>query len=109
MSPIVLWPHHFDMSFLWFVTSNTDEHSAPHFNFGFAPFSDDIERPYFYAYAWGDKTGYVEVPLDPPARPSGRAWAGLYAEYDTLRNEPAFSETVEEMFAQFHTRALKQF
>lgn len=109
MTPLVLWPHHFDLSFMWFVTSNTDEHTAPHLNFGFAPFSDDIERPYFYAYGWGDKTGYVDVALDPPAQASGRRWAGLYAAYDDMRTDESFTQTVEKMLMQFHRRAIKQF
>src|SRR5919109_78870 len=33
-TPIVVWPEHFDLSFLWFATERaTDE--FPHMNFGF--------------------------------------------------------------------------
>ena len=50
-TPIILWPHGFDLSTLWFV-EGMDEHNDPHLNFGFSPGTADVGQPYFYFYAW---------------------------------------------------------
>lgn len=105
MSPIVIWPHHFDMAFMWFATENMDEHKAPHLAIGFAPFSNGINRPYFYAYGWSQETGYVQVELDPPAQAITESYTGLYAEYDTLRTEDKFNNVIEKMFLAYHAKA----
>ncbi len=68
LTPIVLWPHHFDLSTLWFPGGEIDDH-APHLNFGFAPFSDGIYEPYLYAYAYPYPAHY-----NPPALPAGTRW-----------------------------------
>lgn len=105
MSPIVIWPHHFDMAFMWFATESMDEHTAPHLALGFAPFSDGIDRPYFYAYGWSQKTGYVQVEIDPPAQAITESYTGLYAEYDTLRKEGNFNQVIADMLLAYHRKA----
>ncbi len=105
MSPIVIWPHHFDMAFMWFATESMDEHTAPHLAIGFAPFSDGINRPYFYGYGWSQETGYVQVALDPPAQAITESYTGLYAEYDTLRTEDNFNQVIEDMLLAYHHKA----
>lgn len=49
-SAISLWPHGFDLSFLWFKEGSNEE-KDPHMNFGFSPGLDD-GKPYVYFYAW---------------------------------------------------------
>jgi len=105
MSPIVIWPHHFDMAFMWFATMNMNEHEAPHLAIGFAPFSDGINRPYFYGYAWSKDTGYIQVELDPPAQAITEGYTGLYAEYDTLRTEDNFNQVMENMLLAYQRKA----
>lgn len=82
-TPVILWPHGFDLSTLWFV-DRTDEHKDPHINFGFSPGTSDVGQPYFYFYAW-------PVPDDLPGqlRPELKwhtAWAtpGAVLTYDTF-------------------------
>ena len=49
MTPVVVWPEHFDLSTLWFHPENAGmDAMQAHMNFGFAPFSDGFERPYSY-------------------------------------------------------------
>lgn len=105
MSPIVIWPHHFDMAFIWFATENMDEHKAPHLTIGFAPFSDGINRPYFYGYGWSQETGYIQVEPDPPAQAITEVYTGLYAEYDTLRTEDNMNQVIEDMLLAYHRKA----
>lgn len=105
MTPLVLWPHHFDLAFIWFVTERMDEQSDPQIAYGFAPFSPGLERPYFYAYAWSQPTGYLHLPLAAPAQALSEPYAGLYAPYDTLRQAREFDTAVETMLMSYHLNA----
>lgn len=87
MTPIVLWPHHFDLSMLWFLGHAIDDYQ-PHLNFGFAPFSAGIEHPYLYAYAYPYPDRY-----DPPTLPTGAhwhtaGWTGVVLPYPVIAAQP---------------------
>ncbi len=108
MTPLVLWPHHFDLAFIWFAADGKNEQSAPQIAYGFAPFSPGLERPYFYAYAWSEPTGYLQLPLEAPARALKEPYIGLYAPYDALREGPTFDASVETMLMSYHREAAGQ-
>lgn len=84
-SPIVLWPHGFDLSFIWFTDKKGfDEKEHKHMNFGFSPGAKN-QRPYLYFYAWPVPEGLVGSKL--PAK--GRwieEWStpGAAFDYDYL-------------------------
>ena len=83
MTPIVVWPEHFDLSFLWFATERaTDE--FPHMNFGFAPFDDQSAQPYLYAYAYPMPEGFERLPLPSLAQWHTEGWKGVVVPYDEL-------------------------
>jgi hypothetical protein len=90
MTPVVLWTHHFDLSFLWFATNTPDEHTQPHFNFGFAPFTgDEFPRPYLYSYMYPLPEGMtnddlIKTELPMPIRWHHGSWTGAILEYDEL-------------------------
>ncbi len=105
MTPPVLWPHHFDMGFIWFPDGGYDEHTDPHMSFGFAPFSAGLDRPYIYAYAWSKATGYVRAPVSAPARAITDGYTGMYAAYDDLREAEDFEAVVASMLLEFQRRA----
>jgi hypothetical protein len=92
-SHVVLFPHHFDLSFLWFRQEGQGE-NAPHINFGFSTGDSTFPRPYVYAYIWlGDK--YL-MPFDAPhpARHDA-AWPnGAVIDYDTLRYQTDWRVTL---------------
>jgi hypothetical protein len=96
MSPIVVWPHHFDLSFLWFATDKASE-QAPHMNFGFAPFSEGLPRPYLYVYAWPIPAGLMEVKLPARAHRHTSGWKGVLVHYDDLVNEGEPETVIEEI------------
>lgn len=87
MTPLVVWPHHFDLSMLWFSGTGSDEHTDPHINLGFAPFSDGFPRPYIYAYAWPTPRGTTNTLLPSPARWHRASWNGVVIDYDVLRTD----------------------
>ncbi|MCY3798001.1 MAG: DUF5996 family protein [Chloroflexi bacterium] len=105
MTPLALWPHHFDLAFIWFPTDKTDEQSDPQIAYGFAPCSPGLERPYFYAYAWSKASGYLDFPLDAPAQAIREGYIGLYAGYDELRDEAQHGAVLEKMLLNYHHRA----
>jgi hypothetical protein len=97
MSPVVVWSHHFDVSFLWFATNEAEE-SAPHMNFGFSPGDAGIPRPYFYAYAYPSPESLTQIILPPPARWHSEGWTGARIDYDDVRQSDSFETDIEAIF-----------
>lgn len=98
MTPVVVWPHHFDLSFLVFTTPDATE-EAPHMNFGFAPFSDGVERPYLYAYAWPlPDTGYATTSMPPHVRLNSPEFSGPLVWYDDFAGMDDTEGFVETTF-----------
>ena len=87
MTPMVVWPHGFDLSFLWFRGNDLDEHSQPHMNFGFSPGSAGFPRPYIYAYAYPPPKDLTERPIPAPARWFTESWNGAVVDYDNLADD----------------------
>jgi hypothetical protein len=101
MTPIVVWPEHFDLSFLWFATENATE-TGPHLNFGFAPYSPGIERPYLYSYAHPLSADFDSPQLPPPATWHTAGWTGVVVPYDELVKVTDPEAVVEETFAEIY-------
>lgn len=100
-TPVVVWPEHFDLSFLWFPTSQTND-EAPQMNFGFAPFSPDLPRPYLYAYAYPMSAGFEQLSLPQGARWHTEGWQGLVFPYDELAAKADFEQAIEDAFRQIY-------
>jgi hypothetical protein len=99
MTPIVVWPEHFDLSFLWFSTETADaEH--PHMNFGFAPFADDSDRPYLYDYAYPMPDGFEQLPPPNGAGWHTAGWQGVTFPYDTLAAEDDPEARIEAFYTE---------
>lgn len=102
MTPAALFPHHFDLSMLWFKDhTQIDEHKHAHLNIGFSVGDATIPRPYFYIYGWRPD-GYV---VDAFALPSGAQWEnaafeGARIDYDVIRQMPQPHITLENMLVK---------
>ena len=107
LSPLALWPHHFDLAFLLFPGAGHDERKDPQLAFGFALFSDGWDRPYVYAYGWSQEAGYVDIPVVSPAQAVSDGYTGLYAAYDDLRSLSDFSAAIENMLLAYARDALQ--
>jgi Family of unknown function (DUF5996) len=81
-SPLVVWPHHFDLSTLWFA-DEMDEHK-PHLNLGFAPFDSVHSEPYVYAYAYPMPDKFETLPLPKPAMWHLGPWQGMWIPFAEL-------------------------
>ena len=97
MTPVVVFPHHFDISFLWFAEGH-DEHEHPHVNFGFSPESPGFPRPYFYFYVYPEPDGVKDITLPAPGRWVDEPWSGAVLEYDAIRDSHDFEGDVMACF-----------
>jgi hypothetical protein len=103
-SPVTLWPHGFDLSFLWF-SSGSDERRDPHLNFGFSPFTPDVGQPYVYFYAYPVLPG-LENEIPAPMH-WHTAWAtpGGVLEYDQFAGTNDPEGMVEDVLLQVYRAA----
>lgn len=98
VTPLVVWPHGFDASQLWFPGGDPDEHQQAHLNFGFSPGSAGLPRPYVYAYASPLPDGLTGSSLPPLARWHTQGWTGVVIDYDTLaRTDSPEAELVDTL------------
>ncbi|GAB4571230.1 MAG: hypothetical protein Kow0077_07420 [Anaerolineae bacterium] len=75
---LVLWPHGFDLAFLWFEDeSASDEAKDQHIGIGFSPGSPGLAAPYFYLYLWPMPEGLSGTSLPAPARWHSDGWTGV--------------------------------
>jgi hypothetical protein len=95
MSPMVVFPHGFDLSFLWFSRGFVEEQD-PHLNFGFSPGSPGLPRPYIYMYARPIPDGLFDVKLPALARWYRERWHGVVMDYDTLAKESDHETVLED-------------
>lgn len=93
ITDLVLFPHHFDFSFLWFNVPVENEHQ-PHMNFGFSGGDDAIPMPYLYAYAWSEGTGYITLDVPPPWQHHEAFTSGIMTAYDDLQSAGAVTKTL---------------
>ncbi len=96
-TPLIVWPHGFDLSFLWFATATASE-EAPHLAFGFSPYSAGLGRPYFYTYAYPVPDGLLDLKLPPLTRWQTEGWTGTVTAYDDLTSMPDFAVTIFHIF-----------
>jgi hypothetical protein len=101
-TPLILWPHHFDISTLWFHLSNPemDDH-GPHLNFGFSPFTPgQYPEPYLFVYAYPYPEPFDPPPLPAPAFWHDEGWRGVVVRYEDLRRQADPVGLVEEIALQ---------
>lgn len=96
MSPMIIWPHGFDLSSLWFARGSV-EGKDPHLNIGFSPGSPGFPRPYIYIYAHPMPVGMSEVELPEPAYWTHERWTGIVIDYDYLAAQSDHEAVLEGM------------
>lgn len=102
MTPLVVWPEHFDLATIFFPMTNLsmDEY-GPHVSLGFAPYSPgQYERPYLYGYAYPYRDDIDLPSLAAPAFWNTAGWRGVVIHYDDIaaQEDPvAFVEQQAQM------------
>lgn len=92
-SPVQLWPHHFDLSLVWFSgrevnTAPGEESSPEQIGFGFSTGDEGIAEPYFYANPWPPPAGIFDTPLPSGAQWHTQGWQGGLLLYRTVAAAP---------------------
>lgn len=106
VTPMVVWPHGFDLSTLYFPGNTPDEHAQPHINIGFSPTSAGFPRPYLYAYVSPMPEGATLIPLPSLARWTTDSWTGVVIDYDALRATDHPVAALEDTLRTVFTRLL---
>lgn len=101
LSPMIVWPHGFDLSFLWFP-KGADESKDPHMNFGFSPGSPGFPRPYIYIYAHPIPEGFMAIKLPEGARWNREKWTGVLIDYDYLAGHADHEGLLENMLHEIY-------
>ena len=101
-SPLVVWPHGFDLSFLWFATAEASE-QAPHMAFGFSPGSPGLDRPYVYSYVYPVPEELTDRDLPPHTHWHIEGWTGTVTAYDDLAGRDDASAVVVDTLHALYT------
>ena len=100
-TPAIVWPHGFDLSFLWFATDRASE-EAPHMAFGFSPGSAGLDRPYIYTYVYPLPENLTSYELLPHTRWHTQGWTGTVTAYDDLISQQNPETVIEEILHTLH-------
>lgn len=100
-TPVIVWPHGFDLSFLWFATDEASE-KAPHIGFGFSPSSEGLDRPYIYSYPFPLPADVTSLPLPPLARWHTGNWTGTVIDYDRLLDMAEPDQVAEKALREIY-------
>lgn len=106
MTPIVLWEHGFDISFVWFRGNHPDEHHEPHINIGFSPGSPGFEQPYLYGYASPMPDNVTARTLPPEAYWTTERWKGAVLPYSAIAASADPVDFVERYARAIHSALL---
>ncbi len=93
MSPIMLWPGHFDLAMMWLAGEKIpgqdpadEEYSDKQMNFGFSLGDDLLPAPYFYITAYPMPEAFPALPLPAGARWQDDGFNGVVLDYAELAN-----------------------
>jgi hypothetical protein len=100
LSPMIVWPEHFDMSTIWFATPEMDEYKS-HINIGFAPYTDGhFEKPYLYAYTYPYPQTFTMPFLSEPLKWEYKAYNGILVSYEDIARQEHPEAYVEQICAR---------
>lgn len=91
-SPILLYPHHFDLSLVWFP--HNDERQLA---LGFSTGDSVITEPYFYLTAYPEPKGFAKLILPGQAYWQSSGFSGAILPYDGLSR----SQDPEKLFKSY--------
>jgi hypothetical protein len=101
VSPILLYPHHFDVSLVWYPFDDDRQIAI-----GWSSGDDTIPEPYVYATAYPEPDGFAKLPL-----PKGAYWhhTGFRGAILTYAHLQASSDPIAlfERYAQATVLAVK--
>jgi uncharacterized protein DUF5996 len=107
-SPVQLWPHHFDLSVLWFSgrlvpkqDPKNEEYADEQLNFGFSVGDKHSPEPYFYFTAYPLPDELHRFSLSAGASWHSDGWQGVYLPYSSLTKQPVPEESLLNLMRNF--------
>jgi hypothetical protein len=91
-SPILLYPHHFDLSLSWFPKDNEQQLSL-----GWSTGDDTIPEPYVYGTAYPEPPDFKQIKLPYPAYLQSKGFTGAIL----LDKDLAADQEPEKLLAEF--------
>lgn len=108
VSPVLLYPHHFDLSLAWFPNrTNASEKHEKQYTFGFSTGDATITEPYFYATLYPKTSQFDRIVLPAPAYWHHKDFVAAIMNYNdaTSLHDPAnaitaFYKTILAQYSQ---------
>jgi len=98
-SPILLYPHHFDLSLVWFPHDDKRQ-----LGLGFSTGDETIAEPYLYLTAYPAPTSFMDIELPEGAHWQKDGFSGAILPYAMLQA----SDQPEELLDQFAGQTFKK-
>jgi len=92
ISPILLYPHHFDLALSWFPLDDERQ-----FTIGWSTGDEHIPAPYVYVTAYPEPAGFQALTLPAAAQWQNHGFSGAVLTYDTLQH----NQHPESLLAEF--------
>jgi len=83
-SPILLFPHHFDLSLVWFPHDTGDKQDERQLSLGWSTGDETIAEPYVYLTAYPEPAGFTRLPLPEPAYWQTEGFSGAIIKHNDL-------------------------
>lgn len=113
-SPVQLWPHHFDLSLVWFsgrlvpgVDPADEKHADEQMAFGFSTGDAGIPDPYFYITAYPWPAGLEQENLPAGAEWHNQGWQGALLMYQALVDSEDPRGLLMDYWTTVHTAGKK--
>lgn len=82
-SPILLYPHHFDLALTWFPQNDEQQLSI-----GFSTGDESVREPYLYLTAYPEPAGFASVDIPDQAHWQTDGFVGVVLPYAALQSAP---------------------
>ena len=92
-APILLYPHHFDLSFVWFPFDDERQISI-----GYSTGDENIKYPYLYLTAYPEPAGFSEIRLPKGVHLQTEGFSGIILPYEELQSSDDPAATFKNYF-----------
>lgn len=103
-SPVLLFPHHFDVSFVWFPGQPANKANEHQFTYGFSTGDEYIAEPYYYVTEYPLSEKFEKVSFKAPAYWHAEGFSGAVLKY----SEVAKSTNPQELITKYFQTVLSQ-
>jgi len=92
-SPVLLYPHHFDVSLSWFPDNDTQQ-----LTFGFSTGDETIAEPYYYTTSYPESEAFTTKVLPTPAYWQKDGFSGAVIKYNELIHDGNPAQKLADYF-----------